>query len=128
MAVTSVAITAGSGTPIEVYNNGAGNDQQIIRKAKASAVTHGSWAITATGQASQVGADDGRVAVVFTNDSGSATVYLRFDATLPTSSAYHVKLLPGDYYEVPEALCTRAISVLGSVASGNLLYALGTAT
>ncbi|WP_239382319.1 hypothetical protein [Frankia sp. CIT1] len=127
MGDSSVAITAGSGTAIDTYQLTGGDHQQVVRLARASAITHGAWTIDTTASTSQIAADDSRVVVIMKNASTTATVYLRYDSTAPTSSVYHVDLGPGERYEVPLQLSTRAISMLGSTASGTLLYALGTA-
>jgi hypothetical protein len=52
------------------------------------------------------------------NDSTSGTLYLAFAATASTS-AYTVKIAPGQFYELPTPVYTGAVSGIWDIASGN---------
>jgi len=119
MADSAVAITAGAGTNIDTFAITGGDHQQVIRKAKATAETDDFWTISTTAATSRIAADASRVGVTMVN-GGSGRVYLRFDATAPTTTVYHWFLEVGDRYEVPEYAVTLAISVLGQFAGGTL--------
>lgn len=129
MADTSVAIKDASGATVNIdaYGISGGDLQQKVRTAPATSVTSTSWTISVTASTTTITADPSRIAVTMTNDSTSALVYIRYDGGTPTSSAYDVKLAPGDYLEVPDKYCTQALGLLGSAAVGNLRYSLGTA-
>ena len=126
MPDSSVAITAGSGTLIDAFQLAGGDYQQIVRPAAATAVTLNTWTVTTAGQASQIAADAGRVGLLLVSTS-SGRVYLRFDATIPTATAHHWFLEPGDRYEVPSALAVLAVSMAGAAAGGTVLSTLATA-
>lgn len=126
MPDSNVAITAGSGTLVDTFQLAGGDHQQVVRPAAATAVSLNTWTVTTTGQASQVAADLGRVGLLMVNTS-TGRVYLRFDSTIPTSTAHHWFLEPGDRYEVPSALVALAVSMLGTVAAGTVLSCLATA-
>lgn len=127
MADSSVPITAGSGTNIDTYAISGGDHQQIVRQAKATAVTINTWTPTTSGQASQIAADASRVAMMIVNDSNSK-VYLRFDSTIPTAATYSWYLDSNDRWEVPEQLVTLAVSMLGEIAgTGTVNSTLATA-
>lgn len=115
MADSSVAITAGSGTNIDTYAISGGDHQQIVRQAKATAVTTNTWTPSTTASTSQIAADASRVAMLMVNDSNTR-VYLRFDSTAPTNATYHFYLDSNDRWEVPEQLVTLAVSMLGDTA------------
>jgi hypothetical protein len=126
MADSNVPITAGSGTNIDTYQITGGDHQQVVREARGTAESDNSWTVSTTASTSQVAADASRVGVMIVS-AASARVYLRFDATAPTSTAYHYFLDPGDRWEVPYWLSTFAISMLGASAGGTILTHLTTA-
>jgi len=127
MADSSVAITAGAGTSIDTYAISGGDHQQIVREAKATAVTTNTWTPSTTASTSQIAADASRVMMLMVNDS-SARVYLRFDTTAPTSATYHWHLDPGDRWEVPLQLVTLVVSMLGeTTGTGTINSLLATA-
>lgn len=110
---TNVPITAGAGTNIDTYQVASGDHQQIVREVRATAAgAINTWTPTSTGQASQIAADDSRVGLMIVNGS-NVRVYLRFDSTIPTTSTYATYLDAGDRYEVPQAYCQLAVSMLG---------------
>ncbi|WP_188188039.1 hypothetical protein [Nonomuraea sp. SYSU D8015] len=127
MADSAVPITPGSGANIDTYQIAGGDHQQIVREARATAITTNTWTVSTTASASQIAADAGRLTVVMVS-LASARVYLRFDATAPTAAAHHWYLDPGDRYEVPPELATLAISMLGQSAGGTILTTLATAS
>jgi hypothetical protein len=125
---SNVPITAGSGTTIDTFALAGGDHQQVVREARATAVTTNSWTVSTTASTSQIAADVNRVLIIMTNQS-TVRVYLRFDSTAPTSSTYHWYLDPGDRWEIPSELCTLAISMLGAAtASGSMHSLLATAS
>lgn len=123
---TTLAVTPGSGTTLKVYAQTSGGSIQYVRTLDATAVTHGSWTLSATATTSQIAADVTRVGCVMVNN-GSLPVYLRFDATAPTTTVNHVVLASGAQYEVPEAFHTVAISFISTGTGGAVTYALATA-
>ncbi len=127
VADSAVPITPGSGANIDTYQIAGGDHQQIVREARATAITTNTWTVSTTASASQIAADAGRLTVVMVS-LASARVYLRFDATAPTAAAHHWYLDPGDRYEVPPELATLAISMLGQSAGGTILTTLATAS
>jgi hypothetical protein len=127
MADSSVAITAGAGTSIDTFAVAGGDHQQVVREARATAVgTLNTWTVTTAGQAGQIAADAGRVAVLI-ESAANGRVYFRFDSTVPSAAAHHWYLDPGDRWEVPVQLSTLAISMAGAVAGGTILSTLATA-
>lgn len=123
---TTLAVTPGSGTNLKVYAQTSGGSIQYVRTLDGTAVTHGSWTLSATATTSAIAADVTRVGCVIVNN-GTLVVYLRFDATAPTTTVNHAYLQPGDRYEVPEAFHTFAISFISTGTGGALTYALATA-
>ncbi len=123
---TTLAVTPGSGTTLKVYAQTSGGSIQYVRELDATGVTHGSWTLSATATTSAIAADVTRVGVTMVNN-GTLVVYLRFDATAPTTSVNHWYLSPGDRYEVPDALTTAAISLISTGTGGALTYVLATA-
>lgn len=126
MADSAVPITPGSGANIDTYQISGGDHQQIVREARATAITTNTWTVSTTASTSQIAADTSRVAVVMVS-LASARVYLRFDSTAPTAAAHHWYLDPGDRYEVPPEMTTLAVSMLGASAGGSILSTLATA-
>lgn len=127
-ADSNVPITAGSGTTIDTVLTAAGDHQQVVRVAWATAAAAiNNWTIATTASTSQIAADINRVGLTIVNN-GAARVYLRFDSTAPTSAIFHWYLDPGDRWEVPDSLARLAVSMLGTTASGNVLSLLATAS
>lgn len=127
-ADSNVPITAGSGTTIDTFALAGGDHQQVVREARATAVTTNSWTVSTTASTSQIAADVNRVMLIMSNQS-TVRVYLRFDSTAPTSSTYHWYLDSGDRWEVPVQLCTLAVSMLGdTTGSGSVHSLLATAS
>ncbi|WP_084963749.1 hypothetical protein [Thermoactinospora rubra] len=127
MADSAVPITPGSGANIDTYAVAGGDHQQIVREARATAVTTNTWTVSTTASTGQIPADAGRVAVAMVS-LASARVYLRFDSTAPTASSHHWYLDPGDRYEVPAEMTTLAISMLGASGGGTIVSTLATAS
>lgn len=120
---SNVPITAGSGTTIDTFALAGGDHQQVVREARATAVTTDSWTVSTTASTSEVAADVNRVLVLINNQS-TVRVYLRFDSTAPTAATYHWYLDSGDRWEVPAELCTLAISYLGAASGTGSIHAL----
>lgn len=125
---SSIAITAGTGTNVDTFALAGGDHQQVVREARATAVgSLNSWTVSTTASTSQIAADVNRVMVLITSNANSR-VWIRFDSTAPTSTAYHWYLDPGDRFEVPVQLSTLAVSMLGQAAGGTILSTLATAS
>jgi hypothetical protein len=124
---SSVAITAGSGTSIDTFAKTDGQHQQIVRLAQGDTVTTNAWAASTTAATSVVAADINRLMVLILNNS-TGRVYLRFDATAPTTATngHHLWLDPGDMYECPVELATLAVSMLAATVSGHVVSTLVT--
>lgn len=119
---TTVAYTPGSGASVEVWSGAVGL-QQIVREAPATAVAAPtSWTLSITGTTSTVAADVSRRSVILWNSSASATVFLRYDGTAPTTAAggWHDQIPPGGRLEVAKELVTLAESFIASAAVGTL--------
>jgi hypothetical protein len=119
---TTVAYTPGSGASVEVWSGAVGL-QQIVREAPATAIAApASWSLSATASTSVIAADVSRRSVILWNSSASATVYLRYDGTAPTTAAggWHDQIPPGGRLEVAKELVTLAQSFIASAASGTL--------
>lgn len=127
MADSNVPITAGVGTNIDTFQLGGGDHQQVVREARATSETDGSWPVTTTGSSNVIGADSSRVFMLMVSQA-TARVYLRFDGTPPTTTAFHWFLDPDDRWEVPEHLSSLPVSMLGGVTGGFVLYHLGVAS
>jgi hypothetical protein len=109
MADSSVAITAGSGTPIRVLTAlGAGSaDQQVVTPADSNGYfigTSSTPAITSPGTLTTTTA----VVLAANTARRGATVYVESGATLylalgttASLTAYTVQIAVGGYYEVP---------------------------
>lgn len=130
MADSDVPITAGSGTNIHTFLNGAGFHDQVVRESPATAVAAPtSWTLAVVGTTSTIAADITRRSVILWNTSVSATVYLRYDGTAPTTAAggFHDEIPPGGRLEVAKELVTLAESFIASAAVGTLNISLATA-
>jgi hypothetical protein len=126
-----IAITAGSGTPVRAFQKVSGDYDQYVREAGATAkgtLSNIPWLVTTTGLTTVIAADVTRVGLVLVS-AATGTVYLRFDATVPTPLAtpplYDWYLQPGDRYEVPMAFDSLAVSMIGTTAGGYILAASG---
>lgn len=127
VADSAVPITPGSGANIDTYQITGGDHQQVVREARATAVSTNTWTVSTTASTSQIAADPSRVAVLMVSNA-PGRVYLRFDSTAPTATSFHLYLDNLERYEVPAEMCTLAISMLGSTASGTILSTLATAS
>lgn len=128
-AYDSIAITEGAGTNTFTFLRTAGEHDQVVREARATAETETFWTASTTASTSVVAADVNRVGVLIVNRS-TGRVYLRFDATAPTSATNgsHWFLEPDERWEVPAHLSTLAMSVIATVASGHVVFNLHTAS
>lgn len=130
MPDVDVAITAGSGTQIHCFQRGASDYDQYVREAPASGVAApSSWSITTGGSTSVIAADITRRMVILWNTSATATVYLRYDSTLPATTVnnWHDKIPPGARLSFEKELCTLAVSMIGDIANGSIEICTATA-
>jgi hypothetical protein len=132
MPVVDIPITAGIGTNVRSFQLVAGDYDQMVREARATAkgtLANIPWLATTAGLSNVIGADPNRVSLVIVN-SATGTIYMRYDSTIPTPLAtpplYDWLLQAGDRYEVPQGLCQLAISMAASTAGGYVLAASGT--
>ncbi|HEX7994938.1 MAG TPA: hypothetical protein VF506_13535 [Streptosporangiaceae bacterium] len=132
MAYADIPITAGSGTQVRSFQLGAGDYDQVVREARATAMSAAvAWTATTAGTASVLSADVTRVGLLIVSQA-TGTVYLRFDSTIPsivagTAPLYHWYLQPQDRYEVPIQYCTLAVSLVASTSGGFVHLVSGTA-
>lgn len=127
MADSVVPITAGTGTDVKTFIDAASDHVQYVRPHTGTAVVLDSWTTSTTAATSRAAADETRVSLTFTNAS-STDVYIRPDATAPTSAIYYMKLTAGSVYEVPREWVELAWSVIAAAsAAGSLHIWKGTA-
>lgn len=126
MGISSVSVTAGVGTSIQVFNNAAGFQEQYVRQTRATGSTLNEWTITVAGSANVVAADVTRVGMLMVN-GGTGRVWVRFDGTIPTTTAHGYVLYAGDRYDVPDWAVQLAVSFMGEFAGGEVYTTLGTA-
>lgn len=123
MADVDINITAGAGTPVRAFQKVSGDYDQYVREARGTAkgtLSNIPWTVTTTGTANVIAADVTRVGlIVLSNANG--IVWVRFDGTLPTTSAYDWLLNPGDRWEVPIQFCQFTQSWTGAAAGGVML-------
>lgn len=128
MADVDIPITAGSGTNIRAFQKASGDYDQYVREARGTAkatLSNIPWTVTTAGQASVIPADVTRVGLVVVSGA-NGLVWIRFDATIPTASAYDYYLNPGDRWEVPIQFCQFAQSWAGQAAGGSMFAASAT--
>ena len=125
MADSNVPITPGSGATIDTYQLAGGDHQQFIREVRGTAKgTLGNipWTVTTAGLSNTIAADNTRVGLVLVS-AANGIVWIRFDATIPTSVTYDWLLNPLDRWEVPLAFSQLAMSMAGAAAGGLVLGA-----
>jgi hypothetical protein len=130
MPDVDIAITAGSGTNVHCFQRGAGDFDQYVREAPASGVAAPShWTISLTASTSVLAADITRRMVILWNTSATATVYLRYDTTAPTTATdgWHDKIPPGARLSFEKELTTLAVSMIGDIANGVIEICTATA-
>lgn len=98
-----------------------------IREVRASAESDNFWTASLTATTSVIAADATRVGVLIVNNT-TGRVFFRFDTTAPTSAknGHHWFLEPDERWEVPEHLSSVVMSVIGSQASGFVVFHLAT--
>lgn len=133
MANSSVSVTPGSGVTIDSHQIASGDQQQIIRLAKADAVSAAgatSWTVSTTASQSQIAGDESRVSMLVYNAS-TVRVYIRFDNTAPLAAGTnaHWYLDAGDRWEVPDGACQLPVSIVAATSgTGTVNFTLGTET
>jgi len=123
MADVDINITAGAGTPIRAFQRGAGDYDQYVRETRGTAkgtLANIPWTVTTTGLSNVIAADVTRVGLVLTS-AANGLVWLRFDATIPTATAFDWLLNPNDRWEIPQAFSQLAISMAG-LSGGGFIY------
>lgn len=127
MGDTTLAITAGSGTPMKTSQvDSSTNHVQYVRELPAdTASAPTGWTLSTTASTSVIAANNDRIGVLMVNN-GNARVYLNFSSTAPTATANHWYLDPADRYEVPAAFVKLAVSFVAAGSGGSLNYLLGT--
>lgn len=128
MPDVDINITAGAGTPVRSFQKVSGDYDQYVREARGTAKgTLGNipWTVTTTGLSAVIAADVTRVGLVVVS-AANGIVWVRFDATIPTVTAYDWLLNPGDRWEVPLQFAQLAQSWSGAAAGGTVLAAAAT--
>ncbi len=118
---SSVPVTAGSGTAIDTFQLAGGDHQQVVREAPATAATApASWANSTTAATGVVAGDVNRRALILVNTSPSATTYVRYDNSAPTTGAggFHDWLPPSSRTVVEQLMVTLPISFISTAANG----------
>lgn len=117
-AYGSTAVTPGSGALVKDYLLADGTLVQIVREQRASSVpAPATWTVTTAGLSNVVTANNDRVYLELANAS-SGRVYLRYDASTPTSTVFHTWLEPNERREIPIQLAHLAVSMVGDTATG----------
>jgi hypothetical protein len=128
VADVDINITAGAGTPVRAFQKVSGDFDQYVREARGTAKgTLGNipWTVTTAGLSAVIAADVTRVGLVLVS-AANGVVWVRFDATIPTGTAYDYLLNPGDRWEVPLPFTQLALSMAGLSAGGLILGAAAT--
>jgi hypothetical protein len=123
-----INVTQGAGTPVRAFQKVSGDYDQYVREARGTAKgTLGNipWPVTTAGQANVIAADVTRVGLVLAS-AANGIVWIRFDATIPTATAYDWLLNPGDRWEVPVQFTQLALSMAGASAGGTVFAAAAT--
>lgn len=128
MADSAIAITTGAGASVDTYAVTGGDHQQVVREAPATAESETFWAASTTATTSVIAADASRTGVRVLNNS-TGRIYLRFDATAPTSATngHHWYLEAGERWEVAPDIRCFAWSVIAAIASGHVVFHMNTA-
>lgn len=127
-AYSSVAITPGTGANAKTFLDAGGTVAQVVREQRASAIpAPATWTVTTAGLSAVVAANDDRVYLELANGS-SGRVYLRFDASTPTSTVYHTWIEPNERREISIQLAHMAVSMVGDTATGVVTILEGRAT
>ena len=125
-----IPITAGTGTAIRAFQRSAGDYDQYVRVAFGTTkgtLSNIPWTVTTAGQTNVVPADGTRVGLIIVS-AANGIVYVRFDGTLPSASAYDYLLNPGDRWEVPHEFIQLAQSYAGVSAGGTIFAAAAICT
>lgn len=128
MPDVDIAITAGAGTPVRAFQKVSGDYDQYVREARGTAkgaLGNIPWTVTTAGLTAVIAADVTRVGLILASGA-NGVVWLRFDATVPTATAYDWLLNPGDRWEIPVAFTQLAISMAGLSAGGAVYGAAAT--
>lgn len=128
VADTDLNVTPGTGALIRTFARGAGDLDQYVREARATAkgtLSNIPWTVTTTGLSAVIPADTSRVGLLMVSNA-NGIVWVRFDATLPTTTAFDWLLNPGDRWEIPVQFTQLAVSLTGAAAGGTILAAAGT--
>lgn len=129
MPDVDIPISAGSGTNIRAFQKASGDYDQYVRAAFGTAkatLSNIPWAVTTAGLSAVIAADITRVGLVITS-AASAVVWVRFDITVPTVSAYDYLLNPAERWEVPHEFVQLTQSWAGAAAGGTVFAASVTA-
>jgi hypothetical protein len=124
-----IPVTAGAGTNIRAFQKASGDYDQYVRTVYGTAkgtLSNIPWTVTTAGLASVIAADVTRVGLIVVS-AATSLVWVRFDSTLPTSTAYDYLLNPGDRWEVPHEFIQLAQSWAGQSAGGTMFAAAATA-
>jgi hypothetical protein len=122
----SAAPIAGTGLLADTYVVAGGDHQQVVREARATAITSNVWPVVTVGDTYHLPADPSRVMMLMVS-AALGRVYLRFDTSMISATSCHWFLDPDDRWEVPFHLVTMPIGFLGAAAGGSILTLLGTA-
>lgn len=125
MPDVDIPITSGAGTNIRAFQRGSGDYDQYVRTVFGTAkgtLSNIPWTVTTTGLSNVIAADVTRVGLVVSS-LASGIVYIRFDASIPTSSSFDYLLNPGDRWEVPHEFAQLAQSWAGATAGGTMYAA-----
>lgn len=126
MALGSLAVTPGSGATVATFDRADAKKDQLIRPAPATACTVDSWTVSTT--ARTLAGAEGRVKMLmYLTAAATGRVYLRWDATDPTTSVASWFLDPGERWPVDPEMINLNVRMIGATAAGVLYTTIFTA-
>jgi hypothetical protein len=127
MPDADVNVTPGAGAPIRAYQKTSGDYDQYVRTvygtARATNLSNLPWTVTTAGLTTTIPGDTSRVGLILTS-AATGIVYINFNSTVPSSTAYDWLLNPGDRWEVTHEFVQLVQSWVGAVAGG-FIYGAG---
>lgn len=117
-----------AGEPVGTWERAVGGvNEEYVRISRVQAATLDEWALATTARATPIAALASRIAVLFYNDSETASVFLRFDGTNPTTTSYSMVIRPRTLVSLAGDWAALNIRMIADAANGTLHTTLGDA-